>query len=144
MLRFHCFPWKRYNFHRLKDIICEYSIKRMKELLSWLLYPIGCGSTMKIVYIPQIYTIWNRGNHKIWLYVLVMSRKRFRVNPHSTVAWISRTSLLEAGAKSEVSLAKWFFYELSGCGFESSCSDIEFVIRLLLTLLPYKLNIAAN
>ena len=37
-----------------------------------------------------------------WLYVLVMSRTRFRVNRHSIVPWMSRNSLLEAGAKSEV------------------------------------------
>ena len=37
-----------------------------------------------------------------WLYVLVMSRTRVRVNPYSTVALMSRNSLLEAGAKSEV------------------------------------------
>ena len=36
------------------------------------------------------------------LYVLAMSRTRFRVNPHSVVAWMSRNFLLEAGAKSEV------------------------------------------
>ena len=36
------------------------------------------------------------------LYVLVMSCTRFRVNPHSLVAWMSRKSLLEAGAKSKV------------------------------------------
>ena len=36
------------------------------------------------------------------LYVLVMSRKRFRVNPHSIVAWTSTNSLLKEGAKSEV------------------------------------------
>ena len=36
------------------------------------------------------------------LYVLVMSRTCFRVNLHSIVAWMSRNSLLEAGAKSEV------------------------------------------
>ena len=41
----HGFPWKKYNFHQLKDVFREYSIKRMKELLSWLLYPTGCGST---------------------------------------------------------------------------------------------------
>ena len=35
------------------------------------------------------------------LYVLVMSRTRFRVNTHSIVAWMSRNSLLEAGVKSE-------------------------------------------
>ena len=36
------------------------------------------------------------------LYVLVMPRTRFKVNPHSIVAWMSKKSLLEAGAKSEV------------------------------------------
>ena len=38
----------------------------------------------------------------IWLYFLIMSCTRFRVNPHSIVAWMSRNSLLEAGTKSEV------------------------------------------
>ena len=37
----------------------------------------------------------------IWLYVLVMSRTRFRVNPHSIVAWMSRNTLLKAREKSE-------------------------------------------
>ena len=55
-----------------------------------------------------------------WLYLLIMSRTRFRVNPHSIVAWMSRNSLLKAGAKSELS-----FYELSGSGFESSCSHLN-------------------
>ena len=110
-----------------------------------------------------------------------MSRTRFRVNPHSIVAWMSRNSLLEAGAKSEVFapasnkefldiqatiecgftlkrvrdmirtysqmhrtekysqhssiiLSVWlngwvFVYELSGCGFESSCSHLYFRFR---------------
>ena len=31
-------------------------------------------------------------------YVLVMSRTRLRVNPHSIVAWMSRNSLLEVNA----------------------------------------------
>ena len=31
-----------------------------------------------------------------------LSRTRFRVNPHCIVTWMSRNSLLEAGAKSEV------------------------------------------
>ena len=34
--------------------------------------------------------------------VLLMSCTRFRVNPHSIVAWLSRNSLLKAGTKSEV------------------------------------------
>ena len=42
------------------------------------------------------------------LYVLIMSRTRFRVNPHSIVAWMSRNSLLEAGAK---------FWNLSDCNW---------------------------
>ena len=37
----------------------------------------------------------------IWLYVLVMSRTRFRVNPHSIVVWTSRNFLLNPSAKSE-------------------------------------------
>ena len=37
----------------------------------------------------------------IWLYVFIMSRTSFRVNPHSTVVWMSRNSLLKAGAISE-------------------------------------------
>ena len=39
---------------------------------------------------------------KMCLYVLIMSHTRFRVNPPSIVAWMSRNSLLEAGTKSEV------------------------------------------
>ena len=38
----------------------------------------------------------------LWLYVFIMSCMRFRVNPHSVVAWMSRNSLLETGAKSEI------------------------------------------
>ena len=36
------------------------------------------------------------------LYLLIMSRTRFRVSPHSIFAWISRRYLLEAGMKSEI------------------------------------------
>ena len=38
----------------------------------------------------------------IWLYVIIMLHTRFRVNLHSIVAWMSRHSLLETGAISEV------------------------------------------
>ena len=37
----------------------------------------------------------------IWLYVLIMSQTRFKVNPQSIVAWLSRNSLLETGVKSK-------------------------------------------
>ena len=46
----------------------------------------------------------------ICLYVIIMSRTRFRVNPHSIVARMSRNSLLEAGGKSEG--------EVTATGFE--------------------------
>ena len=36
------------------------------------------------------------------LYVLIMSCTRFRANPHSIVARMSKNSSLDAGAKSEV------------------------------------------
>ena len=39
-----------------------------------------------------------------YLYVLIMSRTRFRVNPHPIVARMSRYSLLETDAITEVSV----------------------------------------
>ena len=38
----------------------------------------------------------------IWLYVFVMSRTRFRLNPHSIVSWMWRKSLLKVAAESDV------------------------------------------
>ena len=35
----------------------------------------------------------------IWMYALVMSRTRFRVNPYSIVSWMSRNTLLETVAR---------------------------------------------
>ena len=51
--------------------------------------------------------IWNTPkitwtSTKARLYVPVLSRMDFRVNPHSIISWMSRNSLLEAGTKSEV------------------------------------------
>ena len=60
-----------------------------------------------------------------------MSRTRSAVNPHSIVAWMSRNSLIEAGAIFEdlvtvtgldwpILLYGWVIvHKLSGCGFES-------------------------
>ena len=60
----------------------------------------------------------------IWLYVLVMSHTCFRVNPHSLVAWVSRSSSSIIWA---VRLnGSVFVYKLSGCWFESSCSHLNF------------------
>ena len=58
----------------------------------------------------QVPTVWMqykylqvlfKKQHSILLYVLAMSSTRFKVNPHSIIAWMSRNFLLEAGAKSE-------------------------------------------
>ena len=38
----------------------------------------------------------------IWLYVLIMSHMRLKVNPHSIVAWMSRKSFLKTGPKSMI------------------------------------------
>ena len=51
------------------------------------------------------------------LYVLIISRAHFRVNPHPIFAWMSRNSLLETGTISEVWPNGWVFvYKLSGIG----------------------------
>ena len=48
---------------------------------------------------------------------------RFRVNPHSIVAWISRNSSLDW----PIWRNDWVFvYELNSCGFESRCSHLNF------------------
>ena len=54
-----------------------------------------------------------------WLYVLIISRMRFRVNPHYSC--LNVKELL-----APVWLNGWVFvYELSGCRFEFSCSHLE-------------------
>ena len=64
-----------------------------------------------------------------------MSSTLFRVNPHSIVVWMSRNSLVKAGAKYEALVTPvqpnvWvFLYELNGSGFESSCSHLTFRFR---------------
>ena len=64
----------------------------------------------------------------ISLYVLIMSRTRFRVNLHSIVAWMLRNSWLKTGA-----VSRWvFIYELSGCGLKSRCSHSGLFLTILL------------
>ena len=65
---------------------------------------------------------------KIWLYVITMSRPRFRVHVHLIFDWLSRDSFLETGANvsDTMEFKVWlnggvFIYELSSCGFESRC-----------------------
>ena len=70
--------------------------------LAWLLYEVLSILIFFIFSLNLIRSFVDIPNLDIWQYVLVMSRTRFRVKPHSTVAWMSRNSLLKAGAKSEV------------------------------------------
>ena len=60
--------------------------------------------------------IWDNvyvdGNIKVkghWLYVLIMSLTRFKVNLHSIAGWMSRNSLLEIGAIYEVKVTATVF-----------------------------------
>ena len=87
----------------------------------------------------------------IWLYALIMSRTRFKVNVHSIVAWMptidcgftlkslrdmirnySQMHLTDKYSQHisiicPVWLNGWVFvYELSGCGFESRCGHLDF------------------
>ena len=43
----------------------------------------------------------------IWLYVLLMSRTRFRMNPHSIVGWMSRYSFLSRREIWSLSDSNW-------------------------------------
>ena len=66
-------------------------------------------------------------NVDIWQHVLVMSRMRCRVNPHSIVAWMSRNSQLKACCSWTWNQNHWVFvYELSSSRFNSSCSHLTF------------------
>ena len=89
----------------------------------------------------------------IWLYNLIISRTRFRVNPHSIVAWLWRNLVFTLKCIRDmiitysqmhrtdkysqqisiiwpVWLNGWvFIYELSGCRFEPSCSHLTFRFR---------------
>ena len=78
-----------------------------KKLSFFLLKGLGIASPPHLLFCYSrnihcmIYFIgWQ--NIIVWLYVLIMSRTRFKVNPPSIVAWMSRNSLLEIGAISEV------------------------------------------
>ena len=70
--------------------------------MAWLLYQVLSILIFCIFSLNLMCSFVDIPNLDTWQYVLAMSRMRLRVNPHSIVAWMSRNSLLEAGAKSEV------------------------------------------
>ena len=91
--------------------------------------------------------VWFGLSFGVWLYVPVMSRTCFRVNANSIVAWsmreiwslsdcnwtrthnhlVHKRKLNHLAKYWPVWLNSWvFFYELSGCRFESSCSHLNF------------------
>ena len=78
------YPWRSVTFSTVEGLV---KVTLLHGCFSRFL---NCTKGTKLCKASQI------------LYVLIMSRMRFRVNPHSIVASMSRTSLLETGAKSEV------------------------------------------
>ena len=62
------------------------------------------------------------------LYVLVMSRTRFRVNPHSLVAWMSRNSLLETGGNRVRETIRNASLYIQRCYFVADVSLFHFVM----------------
>ena len=71
----------------------------MKELLSWFLYPIACGPTTEILYIPQICTIWNGINIKYDIHLL------FTLLPQTWYS--SKLSFLIKAGYANVILSEW-------------------------------------
>ena len=146
MLRFHCFSWKRYNFHRLKDIICDTPSSAWRNY-----FP---DSFSQSVVDPPWKLFIFRKSIRFEIEATIKYDCMFLSCHISVSEWIHTLQLPEYRGPPCSKLSRnlklvwrngWvFFFELSGFGFESSCSDIKFVFRLLLTLLPYKLNIAVN
>ena len=91
------------NFQKgraLQDLSFEKGIAG-KERLTF--FTGGCNFTKKINWnLKYLMTKKVYKQKYFWLYLFVMLRKHFRVNPHSVVVWMSRNFLLETGAKSEV------------------------------------------
>ena len=71
-------------------------ILNKKNYISKMKIALKCRSKFRKLSIEKIKVL------NFVLYVLIMSRTRFRVNPHSIFACMSRNSLLETGAISEV------------------------------------------
>ena len=84
-IRREIWMWSDCNWTRTQNhLVLKWTLNHLAKLAKWLscvlsTYLYGCT----------------------WLYVLVMSSTRFRVNPHFIVPWMSRNSLLQSGAKSE-------------------------------------------
>ena len=73
----------------------------MKLLLYLLIYLLIYYLFLYLT-INKFHKVRSRFTKMCELYVLIMSRTHFKVNLHSIIAWMSRNSLLETGAKSQV------------------------------------------
>ena len=97
---FQAFPWLlklhyNYDFYYMGDTNWQWQIMRDGYERSKISQNTWKDKAKSL----SLLRIWNRGSE--WLYVLVMSRTRLRVNAHSIVVWMSRNFLLEACAKSQ-------------------------------------------
>ena len=71
--------------------------KLSQKLQSYLTLSLGSSKKIKKIHKAIKKQISLRNS-----YALIMSRTRFRVDPHSIVAWMSRNTLLETHTISEV------------------------------------------
>ena len=75
------------------DLVLNIYFSNAKTLILQWLWQLLCEPLIPQILFAQVYNLGK------WLYVFVISRTCFRVNPRSIVAWMSRNSLLEADAK---------------------------------------------
>ena len=145
---FTCLYYNRLKFtwFTIMKLFVNHFIAHSDAFCNVLINSFNSLEKVWMVVVSKIIQFW-----KYWLYVLIMSRTRFRVNPHSIVAlnfkellarnrreiWSlsdcngTRTNNHLIRTRTLNHLAIWlngwvFVYELNGCGFESRCSHLNF------------------
>ena len=83
-----------------------YKAGKLVATQKWLIIQekyVECVSMIALAKNFQIgLVLWMSIKHFKLMYIIIMSRTRFRLNLQSIVAWMSRNVLLEAGVISEV------------------------------------------
>ena len=159
-----------YVLHDVIDLVNHRMIKNKKTLISWqrnIFFLRNKKNSQPVPLITHLrsycfiteVTFNKYSNFKklvriaSWLYVIIMSRKSFRVNLHSKVclnvkellAW-SRHHIWSLSDSNKVwthnhlvckrtlnhlpKMSRVFVYELSGCGFECLCCHLNHILGL--------------
>ena len=105
----HLLPWsdlEKYMYTTLFKLLMTIFYRRYLIYKNDFTFSLFC-TTYKLTSDKMTRLPWSSANpipilniktiSVIWLYVLIMSRTHFRVNPHSIFAWMLRNSLLESG-----------------------------------------------